>query len=399
MLNPAVRRLVLINGLYTLANGLSGLFTSVYLWRLRPGVTTPAYYQLWTFLTIMIAMPTLGAYVKKRGAGMLNAIGMMLYAALYLMLLILQDRAAFYLPLIGITNGLALSCYALATHVLAYDLTDEVNREAYYNRNGLVNSLAGLVAPLLSGWLVSSLAGLSGYRVVFIISFVVFSAAAVLGLGLHSVRQSAPYRLFSVFPGTHKGWHRLLLGYTLMGMRDGLFGFAVNLLVFLATGGERSVGNFAFVTALVGMASFYVAGRVMNQQNRTRLFPVGAVLMALSTGVIALGASWKVMLVYGLLINLATPFWQTTWSTVGFEIIKQANPADQDMRIEMIGAREIPLNLGRMLSLFILLRFTPTDGSTGFLQVLLACLSLVFPATWLVVRKALHPAPAPAAVE
>jgi MFS transporter, YQGE family, putative transporter len=386
MLSSALRRLTLVNGFFSLANGLSGLFTTVYLWRLAPGVTTPAIYQLWTMVTVLIAMPLLGKYVKQKGPAKLNAAGMTLYSTFYLVLLLLQDRAVAYLPLLGIWMGLALSAYALATHVLAYDLTDQTNREAYYNRNGLITSVAGLLAPLTSGWLVSSFTGFTGYRLIFIVSALVFGAAAVLGFTLHAARPSAEYRFREAFPGKHPGWHRQLLAYTFMGMRDGLYGFGVNLLVFLATGGERNLGNFTFVTALVGMGAFWVAGRVMTPENRARLFPVGAVLMGLATGMIGLGATWQVMLVMGLLNAVSTPFWQTAWSAVGFDIIRQA-AGDRDLRIEMLAAREIPLNLGRLFSLSMLLQFTPTDGSTGLLQVMLASTGLVFLVAWGLVRR------------
>jgi hypothetical protein len=110
---------------------------------------------------------------------------------------------------------------------------------------------------------VSSLPGLAGYRVIFIVSFGLFALAAALGIGLHSVRPSTPYQIFAVLPGQHRGWQKLLLGYAVIGLRDGIFTFAVNLLVFLATGGERSVGNFAFLTSVVGMGAFWAAGRFM----------------------------------------------------------------------------------------------------------------------------------------
>ncbi|HWI60808.1 MAG TPA: MFS transporter [Symbiobacteriaceae bacterium] len=387
MLNSSLRRLVWVNGLWALANGLSGLFTNVYLWRLRPGVTTPAYYNLWVYLAILIAMPLLGGVAKRRGAALINAAGMLLYAGFYLCLLLLQDQAANYLSGLGIFYGLALSCYALGTHVLAYDMTQDGNREFYYNRNGLITSLGGLLAPLAAGWVVSSFPEFAGYRIIFISSFVLFVAAALVGMSLRTPRAGSAYRLFAVVPGSHPGWHRLLVAYTLMGMRDGVFSFAVSLLVYLATGGERSVGNFAFVTAAVGMGAFWLSGRIMTPATRSKLFPVGALLMAVATGIIGLGPTWHVMLAFGLLSAIATPFWQTAYASTAFDVIKQAS-GQQDLRIEMIAAREIPLNLGRLASLLLVLRLAPSDGSTAGLQVLLGCLGLSFPVAWFLFRRA-----------
>jgi hypothetical protein len=81
------------------------------------------------------------------------------------------------------------------------------------------------------------------------------------------------------------------------------------------------------------------------------------------------------------------PFWQTAYVATGFDIIKQAS-GDRDLRVEMIAAREIPLNLGRMATLVLVLQFAPADGSTTGLQMLLAGLGLIFPLAWLLFRWA-----------
>jgi len=379
------RRLLWANGLFSLANGLSGLFTNVYLWRLKPGMQTPAYFNLFIMLTVLVGMPTLGWLVKRWGAVVANVLGTSLYAGFYLALLLLQERAALHLVGLGIFMGLALTAYALAGHVLIYDTTSPERREAFLNRNGLVGSVAGLVAPLAAGWIVSALPGLVGYRVIFVSSFLLFTASAWISLGLHTRRPAEPYRLLEVLPGRHRKWHRLLWSYMVSGLRDGIFSFAVSLLVFLATGGERSVGNFAFLTAGAGMVSFWLTGRYMTPENRDRLFPVGAVAMGLATAVLGLGPTWGVMLTYGLISAVANPIWSTAFAATAFDVIREAG-GERNLRVEMLAAREVPLNVGRVITLLAFLRLAPHLSSTSALQALLAVLGLTFPLVWWIAR-------------
>ena len=379
-------RLLLANGLFALASGLSGLFTNVYLWRLRPGFATPAYYNLFIMLTVLLVMPGVGWLVKRQGAAVVNAIGTSLYACFYLSLLLLQDQAALHLMPLGILMGLALSTYALAGHVLVYDNTRPETRERFLSHNGLVSSIAGLAAPLCSGWTVSALPGLAGYRVIFTCSFVLFAASAWVAFGLYRRGQSAPYRIWRVFPGRHAGWRRMLVAYGFTGARDGIFNFAVNLLVFLATGGERSLGNYAFLTAAAGLAAYWLSGRYLRPENRRTTLPLGALGMAAATGVLALGPTWGVMLAYGLLSAVANPVWSTAWSATAFDAIREVSEGEGDLRIEMMAAKEIPLNLGRVTALSLFLVWAPHIDSTGQLQILLALLGLVFPVAWLIVR-------------
>jgi YQGE family putative transporter len=378
------QRLLWANGLFALANGLSGLFTNVYLWRLKPGMATPAYYNLFIMLTVLVAMPLLGWLVKRYGAVVANVLGTSLYAGFYLALILLRERAAEHLVELGIFMGWALSAYALAGHVLVYDTTEPESREGFLNRNGLVGSVAGLIAPLVAGQIVSRLPELTGYRVIFVTSFLLFAGSAWVSLGLSSRRPPSPYRLGEVLPGSHPGWRRLLLAYGIIGLREGIFSFAVSLLVYLATGGEQSVGNFAFLTAGAGLAAFWLAGRFMTPANRDRLFPVGAVLMGLATGVLGLGATWGVMLAHGLMGALANPVWSTAFNANSFDVIREASGA-RDLRVEMIAAREVPLNAGRVLSLLLFLQAAPHLTGTR-LQALLALLGLVFPIAYLIVR-------------
>jgi YQGE family putative transporter len=387
MLNAAARRLLWVNGLFALANSLSGLFTNVYLWRLRPGLLTPVQYNLFVMLTLLVVMPPLGAVVKRRGAVLVSAAGTGLYALFYLLLLVLKEQAAFHLAGLGILMGLAVGFWALAGHVLVYDVTEPGTREAFYNRNGLWGSLAGLLAPLVAGWLMGGLPGLLGYRVVFVVSFLLFAASAWLSLGLSSRRKPAPYAIGAVLPGRDAGWHWLLGSYFILGLRDGLFSFVVSLLVFLATGGEQRVGNFTFLTSAVGLAAFWLAGRYMTTANRDRLFFAGGLLLGAASGLLALGVSWPIMLAHGLLNAVANPLWSSAFGAVSFDVIKRAGDG-RDLRIEMIAAREIPLNLGRVITLTLVMNASPVLNDIGTLQTLLALLGLAFPAAWWCMHRA-----------
>nr|PZN44401.1 MAG: hypothetical protein DIU70_02540 [Bacillota bacterium] len=380
--------MVAVGGLFALANGLSGLFTGVYLFRLRPGLETPATYALWQFLALLAASPALGWLIKNRGAVLTYQIGIALHAGFYLALLFLQEEAALHLEALGAWMGLALGAWAMAGHVLVYDVIPEEKRELYFNQSGLVNSLAALVTPLLAGWTLTALPGLTGYRVIFVVSFVLFAASAALSLGLSPMRPPAPFRIGAVLPGRDPGWRRLLLAHGVLGLRDGITSFAINLLVYLTTGGEDRVGEFTFLTGALGLVSYWVAGRLMHPGNREQSFRLGAVGMAVATGVLAFGVSWPVLLTYGLLQAALSPIWLTSFSTASFSIIRRAT-GPEDLRVEMIAAREMPLNLGRVVALLGFLALVRGAGEEQVLLLrwLLPCLGLPFPLAWLLMRS------------
>lgn len=391
-LSQAARRLLWAQGFFSLANALSGVFTGVYLWRLRPGVETLAQYNFWVFFTVMVGMPALGGLAKRWGAAYALVAGNSLYAFFYLILLLLKDQAGNYLAPLGLLMGLALSFYATSDHVLAYDLTADTQRERYYSLRGLATTIATLVAPVTSGWLVASFAGTAGYTLIFGFSFLFFTLSAYLGLGLRYQRPPAPYQIRRVLPGPDPRWHRVLLAFGLYGLRDGIFGFIINLLVFLSAGSERGLGNYTFLTSLLGLGAFYLAGRVMKPANRPFTFFLGALLMAAAPLFLLLGVTWWTMLLFGAVVALANPLWSTALGAVNLRAISEVSRGE-DLRVEFICAREVPLGFGRLAGILLFLWLARSGGgqSTVFLQSLLPVLGLAFFVVWLLLRRLAEP--------
>jgi hypothetical protein len=61
------------------------------------------------------------------------------------------------------------------------------------------------------------------------------------------------------------------------------------------------------------------------------------------------------MLAYGLLTAIANPFWSTAFGAASFEVIRNVSEG-RNLRVEMIAARGIPLNVGRIVALVLFLK-------------------------------------------
>ncbi|MCL4514082.1 MAG: MFS transporter [Firmicutes bacterium] len=381
VLSREARWLLYVQGLFNLGNGLAGLFVNIYLWKLHPQMRIIALYNLFVFSTVLLAFPVWGWLAKKKNSILCLILGMMFYSIFYLAILALKEKVINYLFVFGMLMGAAISSTALAYHVLTYDTTDNKNRDLFYGLNGLIGSLIGMAAPLFSGWVIVAFKEMMGYRVIFLIStsLLVFSGVASLVLAMPAPRQD--YRFFKVLATKNRDWRRIMAAMGILGLRDGIFVFIVNLLVFINTRSELSLGGYSFLTSTLGLLSFYIVGKNLQPEKRIVYSFVGAIMLALATFVLAFSRTIQGILVFGVINAVFNPLWSIPSSSLSFQAIGN-DPDSSVLRLEYIVVREIPLNLGRISSLAIFLVLEERMGSEELIRGILLVLGLVFLAAW-----------------
>nr|WP_313784634.1 hypothetical protein [Paenibacillus larvae] len=84
------------------------------------------------------------------------------------------------------------------------------------------------------------------------------------------------------------------------GVREGVFGFLIVLLVYIATTSEQKLGNYALITSGVSFFSNWLVGRTLKPVWRRQGMFVGVIMLIL----VILPFFWKVsfgtLLVLGL---------------------------------------------------------------------------------------------------
>jgi YQGE family putative transporter len=425
MASTAATRLILVNTLYTIGRGVSDLFLSIYLYRLKPDIHTLAIVSLATFISVGIILPPFGYVIKRVGAQRVHVMGAATSALFYASLLYLADDAAYYLTTIGILQGMNIALISLAGHVMVNEVVvDESSRAIYLNHMGTIKALADFGCPLVAGMIATRM----GYYALFVISLLCFVASAIACLTLSQSQQqqqttesliatinnghstdtrsslsplastsdkttASTFRLWPILSHDDPSWRALLLAYLFVGLRDGLYGPGRTLLMWHATGGETKMGSMTAIISLVNAITFAAATRWMNGKNKQLSFMIGVIGMTISSLLLAAGSIWFILMLHSIGIAIATPFWSTSMQTASMTVMNQvtlpppstaaSTRVSTNNNVEMICAREIPLAIGRiaLLSLFIMMT-SSSSTSTLPLQLLLAASSLSFPAVY-----------------
>src|SRR5690625_1107451 len=164
--------LLLIGGLYAIGLFLSNTFVNVYLWRQTEDFLTIATYNLAIVISKPITFIFAGKITKKIDRVIVLRLGVIFLSLFFLTVLILQDHASYFNVLLGSLIGIGYGFYWLAFNVLTFEITEPYNRVFFNGILGSLQSISGMVGPLLAGTIILHMETNIGYMTIFSLSFI-----------------------------------------------------------------------------------------------------------------------------------------------------------------------------------------------------------------------------------
>lgn len=344
--------LLVIGGLYSLSIALSNTFVNVYLWKQSGEFLDLGIYNLSIVVMQPITFIFAGRLAKKIDRVVVLRLGVIFLAIFFLTVLMIGDSAARYLILLGGTLGIGYGFYWLAFNVLTFEITEPETRDFFNGFLGIINSTAGMIGPIIAGYVISRLKNFSGYTTIFTISLILFSGAVILSFFLKRRPASGNYLLKRVIKErkNDKNWKLITSAHFFQGLREGTFAFVIGVFVFIATGSELALGKFGLVNSSVALIAYYTATRVIKKTTRKKFILIGGIFLYLSIFVILFDLSYQKLLIYAVLIAIGYPMLLVPYTSLSYDVIGRAwNIAKA--RIEYIVVKEIFLNAGRIVSI------------------------------------------------
>ncbi|MEK8127029.1 MFS transporter [Paenibacillus filicis] len=381
-LDTQSKLLLAVNGLFATGNALSGTFVNVYLWKAKHDFSLIGWFTLVHYMTMALTFWLGGKWVKEHNKMNCLRAGVVVSAAFYMLVLWLGERAADYFVLLGIVQGMAAGFFWLAFNVVYFEVTSPENRDRFNGWAGFLGSGAGMAAPWISGFLIVRMQAEAGYRLIFTISLIVFLIGAVVSFFLKKRKTSGTYEWLLTWTCLRQKdtqWRKVGLALAAQGVREGVFGFMIGLLVYVHTGNEMKLGNFALISSAVALVSFMLAGKYLKPEYRGKAMLLGVVMLV----AIILPFFWKVtfttLLIFGIGAALFYPLYGIPMTTIVFDLIGQDEESAK-LREEYIVMRELALNAGRLVgtAVFILIvSWTASPVVMNWLLLGLGCSPLI----------------------
>lgn len=383
-LTKDAKLLLAVQALMSLGYTLSNTFVNIFLWKIRQDYRIIGQFNMAEFVFIPLTFMAAGWLAKKRDLMAPLRLGILFHALFFILVLALSDRTPALAAPLGAMLGMALGFYWLAINTLCYELTTPTNRDLFYGIQGVVFSVSTMIAPYVASWIIVSQPGLVGYRIIFALSLTLFAVVLALSFGLPRVLDAGPYRLWQVLSfRRYPAWNRVVASQVLMGVRDGLTFFLINLLVYKVSKDEMGLGQFSLVVSLLSTLAYLVIGRRLRPEKRTLYLFWGAVLLLVSYGSLAVHITLPALWFYGILNALSLPLLLVPYNSISLNTIS-ADPRGTDLRIEYTVTREMYLNLGRFVGAGYFWLWPVTDQGMRVLMLLAGVSQVVL---WAVLRQ------------
>lgn len=296
-------------------------------------------------------------------------LGVAVAAFFYALVLWFGTRAVSYILLLGSVQGIAAGLFWVAFNVVYFEVTGPDNRDRFNGWAGLLNSGAGIAAPWISGYLITHMSSTSGYRFIFSLSLGIFVIGAIMSFFLKKRKEEGHYGWFYGFRQIKRDgspWRRIFPAMISQGIKEGVYGFMIVLLVYISTKNEMKLGNFSLITSAVAFMSFYLTGRFLKPAYRRRGMLIGILAMIAVIFPFFWRVNYTTLLLFGIGTSLFIPLYTVPMTSVVFDIIGRKEESARH-RVEYIVLREIGLNGGRLLGTLVFI--TVVSASTAPLAV------------------------------
>lgn len=379
------KQAIILLAIYTsfgVANLLSGTFIPVYLWKASQSYLTVALYALAQYsmggLTFYIA----GKWVKQ--GNKLNCLraGCLLSGVFYSIVLWIKQGASDIPLLLGTISGIGLGLFWLAYNVVYFEITEPDTRDRFNGWQGLLIALAGIAAPWSSGMIISRLSNEKGYTVIFTSSLIIFAGCAMLSFFIHRREIKGIYdwkHPFKQLKSRDASWRKAFAAITAQGIREGVFLFLINLVVYVATSDEAKVGTYTLLASSTSLISYWIVGRYLRQQWRKQAMLVGVIALTVLIIPLFAGIRYESLLWFGVGTALLFPLYIIPITSTVFDLIGVSNESVAK-REELIVFREIALTLGRLIGLipfFIYVMWVNTEKGLVWILFIVGAVPIV----------------------
>lgn len=380
-LAPWAKLVILMNGLYSIAEALCSVFVSVYFYVNSLDISLIFLHYITLYIMTPIAFAAAGWYAKTRDRAVVFRIGLVLHAAYYAALLYLKEDSVHYVVHLGLLLGLTWGFFWAGNNTFQFDYSESSRgREYFLGWISSVSSGAKLIAPFISGAIIHlSLAPEKGYHALFFTALVLFATAIVVSFRIPHSRSTEPFRLRKALfpPKEHRDWRLIMLASASLAGSFHIFHFLLAILMFVQTENTIAVGGYVSLQGLVTITVSLLVGRYVTPATRLR-FLFWGLLFLLAAGLIV---TWKIsvttLLIFAFLRSISLPLFGIPHTGLRFEVMQQtaSNPSE---RIEYLCAWEVPLALGRVVMMVLIMAIYHFFGVPGMkFALLMLCLNRI----------------------
>lgn len=378
------RRLLAISAVWAWTYALTGTFVGAWLWHHHSGLVIPIASDLIGFAVMAVLFEAMRRAPARIAPKTLLVCAYALSAANLGLLIGLGARIRHWFALVAGFSGLAIGLFWLALFVLASVLVPRKQIRTYQGLTGGLETAAGILGPLVAGWLIGHLGARTGYPVLF--TAALFSTGAGLLIALSTPAPAASGAKLRAADPVPPGWPILMRGIGLLGLRDGLYLMVPSLVVYI---GSQSAIRMGVFVAVEGAAQAVVFALLSGRSPHPFWSLYGGILNLAAAVLWAVRPNPITLFIFGAALSAAYPTFKVAWESWVLAAVERSGHRLPD-RTRLTAAKERWLNAGRSLGLGLLAVTLVLAPRMEMLRAFLAGWSLIaLYLGWLTTQRAL----------
>ncbi|MGI5958169.1 MAG: MFS transporter [Massiliimalia sp.] len=363
---------------FLIATNIHGVFVNILLLREADSVNITIYYNMVSFLASGIAMMIAGALAKYVDLKIITFIGIGFHIVAYGIFLIFMESITSYVILVAILLGMGGGFFYLTYFVSLSAYSTDDTRDVSIAFIGIVGGAIALAVPTISGAVIGAFEGLTGYTIMFGCAFIIAGIAFYLFTKLPKVPPvKKPPKYFQCLKQIHtnKSWFFVTAQIFLRSVREGVFAFFLNVLLFQYVQNESIIGINSLLVGFISIFAQYTCGRISKPGNRIKMMTVATITLLASVSILYLELNAATVLLLSFLNAFFVVVLMNPSSSIDFIVI-QSTPDGFTCREEYLGLFEFYRALGRNVGLIFLLLMPQT--SFGYVTALMTITGLQF---------------------
>ncbi len=349
-LKPGYFTLVLIYTGFIAITSLERVFVSTLFIRITQSNSTSFIYNIIVFTFCSISMFVSVFLLRIKSASFTFKLSLLFYITMYFMFLIFFENIVDFMPYIAIASGIASGFFATSYNVLLCEFTMDNSRDLGISILNIFGGAISLTVPIIAGYVIVFLDGLSGYIAVFAFAFIVSVYTMLISTKLKGVsKQNRKLNfkgLFCAFKSNITYTFCLLAVY-IKCIREGILSFLVSVILFQIITNEAVVGLNSFFTGIGIILGAWLYGKFITPNRRLASICLSVSIMSIITIFLLFNTTPMLIILFSLANAICNQFINSPSFSIVSKVVMETKQTTQ-LFAEYNTIRGVFVALGRV---------------------------------------------------
>jgi len=312
-------------------------------------------YNIFIYLTFFITYIPFSYLVDKTNRISIYRIGLIIKAALVIIIIFFGKELSKLLILAGIMNGIAESLYYTSYNIIKEEMVGKQSMTAFMSSTYVISRIIQVICPILLGMLID----VTTFSQTALVVFIICTIQILISFGIKSQKPAGSHFNLKEFlhklndiPETKKKLKIIYIASFIFGTTT-MIVTLINVCVMLQYGSNLSLGTISGIFAFVSIFALFFMKKFTTSNNRKCLMIISATITIISGIVFAIIINSITLIILNGTITVLSMFYKYLYDVYRNSILKKSGLYSEIA--EHHAVVECIMNLARVFTFLLLM--------------------------------------------